>query len=202
MTSLAGGQLTTLQAVRSVRNRTTLPVQGGSAEARVAATRAQPTAIRTHRLLLLGALWVGLLCLAGCGEAPPRPTLVHRPTAFYPEQFPDIPLPLGFAFMTDEDQLAVSLAGGTVRRYEVSMEQRAGQVERPIPDVLHELEGELAYRGWVRVRADAASQDWVKGNERLLITTGRNDTRTIIRYHLRPQPFGASAVPEAGRASH
>jgi hypothetical protein len=123
--------------------------------------------------------------LAGCGETkPPEAPTRYRPAAFHPEQFPDIPLfPVaGYEFEPGEDQLAVAFAGGTVRRFEVAMIQRAGGRDDPPEAVLARYDGELAPLGWVRTGVG----HWTKGTEGLVIEAGRSGGLTTVRFHLRP----------------
>jgi hypothetical protein len=134
-----------------------------------------------------GLLAATLLVLAGCFGDEPR-TIAQPPaaTAFAPEQFNDIPLPRGYMFSPGRDQLAVSLAGGTVRRFEVVMEQRENAAPQPPADLLHEMGRDLRSHGWQAEQGPAGNQHWRKGQERLLLETGRSGGRTTIRIRLRP----------------
>jgi hypothetical protein len=128
------------------------------------------------------------LLLGGCDDStPPRdPPRPPRPVAFLPEQFPDIPLPPGYMLAPDVDQLALALAGGTVRRFEVSLERRPNSSNQPADILLAFVKRDLEDRGWQLIRSDLTSQHWHKGTEDLLVETGRTDSRTTIRYRLRP----------------
>jgi hypothetical protein len=125
--------------------------------------------------------------LTGCNETrqPEAPTR-YRPAAFHPEQFPDIPLfPIaGYEFEPGEDQLAVAFAGGTVRRFEVSMIQRAAGRDDPPEAVLARYDSELPPWGWIRT----GTGQWRKGTEALVIEAGRSGGLTTVRFHLRPLP--------------
>lgn len=141
----------------------------------------------TRRALAVGLLGVVVVVgLAGCTTSKrkePEPTR-YRPAAYQPEHFPDIPLwPLaGYELDPNEDQLAVAFAGGTVRRFEVTMVARPGTRDDPPDAVLARYDGALAENGWIR----EAPGRWRKGGERLLIEAGRGGGSTIVRFHLRP----------------
>ncbi len=141
-----------------------------------------------RRSIAAGAVTGLLVLICGCGDEPARkPPRPPRVPAFYPEQFPDIPLPRpGYQMQPNDDQLAVALAGGSVRRFEVSMIQRENAAPQKPAELLAEVRRQLASSGWQAVSADAANQRWHKGGEDLFIETGRADSRTTIRYHLRP----------------
>jgi hypothetical protein len=131
-----------------------------------------------------------LFTLVGCGEAerattPPPSTS----TAFSPEQFADIPLPRGYVFSPEKDQLAVTLAGGAVRRFEVSLEQREGAEPQSFDNLLREMQRELSAAGWLVAPNRDDLREWWKGQERLVLETGRTGARTTIRLRLRPPPL-------------
>lgn len=127
------------------------------------------------------------LLLAGCWDDPPReaPRAPH-PVAFFPEKFPDIPLPGGYMMSPSADQLAVALAGDTVRRFEVSLERRPSAPPQSAGELLAQVKRDLGDRGWQLQSEDAAAQRWRKGGEELVVETGRTGSRTTIRYRLRP----------------
>jgi hypothetical protein len=133
---------------------------------------------------ILPVVILGFL-LAACGETrhEPPPTR-YRPPAYHPEQFPDIPLfPLnGYELDPNHEQLAIALAGGTVRRFEVSMILRAGASDDPPEAVLSRFDAELPAYGWIR----EGRGQWRKGAERLIIEAGRSGGLTTVRFHLRP----------------
>lgn len=131
-----------------------------------------------------------VLVLAACSESerttpPPPPSAA----AFSPEQFPDIPLPRGYVFSPDQDQLAVTLAGGTVRRFEVMLEQRENAEPQPPDSLLREMQRDLTALGWVAAPGSSTLLEWSKGQERLVLETGRTGGRTTIRLRLRPPPL-------------
>lgn len=106
-----------------------------------------------------------------------------------PEQFSDIPLPRGYVFSPDVDQLAVALAGGTVRRFDVSLQQRENAEFQAPNQLLLEMERDLTSLGWVAEKGRSDGLSWEKGKERLVLETGRTGGRTTIRLRLRPAPL-------------
>lgn len=140
----------------------------------------------SSRIALASVLTTTLL-LTGCNDPPVRdPGHPSRPATFLPEQFPDIPLPPGYMLSPDSDQLAVSLAGGSVRRFEVSLERRPNTSPQTPAALLGYVKRDLMDHDWTLTGSDEASQHWHKGNEDLLVETGRTDSRTTIRYRMRP----------------
>ena len=130
-----------------------------------------------------------LAMLVGCAEteraAPPPPSV----GAFSREQFTDIPLPRGYVFSPDKDQLTVNLAGGTVRRFEVTMEQREAAEPQSVASLLGEMQRDLTALGWSVAPERKDFLEWTKGQERLVLETGRTEGRTTIRLRLRPPPL-------------
>ena len=145
---------------------------------------------RNHcRIAQVLVLTTALLLITGCNDSPDRdPSRTSRPAAFLPEQFPDIPLPPGYMLSPDADQLAVALAGGSVRRFEVSLERRPNAKDQTVLALLSFVKRDLEDHAWLLTGSDDASQHWHKGNEDLLVETGRTGSRTTIRYRLRPAP--------------
>jgi hypothetical protein len=139
---------------------------------------------RTAGWLCAGA---ALALLAGCGDPEAvRVTAPARPAGFEPERFPDIALPrAGYMYALNEDQLAMTVANGTIRRFEVTLEQRENQPPQEPAELLGQVGRDLAARGWAK--ADDHGLRWRKGGEELALETGRTDGRTSIRYRLRPQ---------------
>lgn len=131
-----------------------------------------------------------LLALSACGDdervAVPPPS---ASAAFTPEQFTDIPLPRGYVFSPEQDQLAVSLAGGTVRRFEVALEQRENAEPQAAESLLREMQRDLTAAGWSQAPNREDLLEWRKGQERLVLETGRTGGRTTIRLRLRPAPL-------------
>jgi hypothetical protein len=139
----------------------------------------------------IGVLAAALLSLgvAGCTQSS-RPTASEQRARYHPpaldiDEFPDVPVLLvlgGYEFDPNDDQLAISLAGGTVRRLELSLVRRAKEQDDPPAAALQRFDVELAGLGWT---ATAPGQ-WLKGAERLIIETGRSGRLTTVRVHLRP----------------
>lgn len=127
------------------------------------------------------------LLLTGCSDPEAvRVTAPARPAGFEPERFPDIALPrAGYMYSLGEDQLAVAIANGSIRRFEVALVQRENQPPQDPAELLSQIGHDLAARGWVK--ADDHGLRWRKGSEELALETGRTDGRTSIRYRLRPQ---------------
>lgn len=130
---------------------------------------------------------VVIALLASCSDPESvRVTAPARPAGFEPERFPDIALPrAGYMYALDEDQLAVALANGTIRRFEVALVQRENLPPQDPAELLGQVGRDLATRGWAK--ADDQGLRWRKGSEELALETGRTDGRTSIRYRLRPQ---------------
>lgn len=130
-----------------------------------------------------------LLILVGCGDEGRTTAPPPGPTAVVPEQFSDIPLPRGYVFSPEVDQLAVALAGGTVRRFDVTLQQRENAEPQVASKLLLEMERDLTALGWVAEKGKSDGLTWVKGTERLVLETGRTGGRTTIRLRLRPAPL-------------
>jgi len=144
--------------------------------------------------LVLGQA-VCVLALAGCHTSPSGPPREHyRPPAYHPEDFPDIPLDRLTGYELDPnvaDPLAISLAGGTVRRFELGMIRRPTAKDQDPAVVLGIFASELPAFGWLQ---DAPGR-WHKGGEVLVIDAGRSRGLTTVRFHLRPADADASTRP-------
>ena len=141
-------------------------------------------------VLPLAGLAVLLSLALGCTDSErtaPPPTSAS--SAFSPAQFPDLPLPRGYVFSPDKDQLAVALAGGTVRRFDVTMEQRESAEPQSFASLLGEMQRDLTAAGWVAAPGHNDLREWVKGQDRLVLETGRTGARTTIRLRLLPAPI-------------
>jgi len=135
----------------------------------------------------VAAILVMVVLLAGCfGDEPRSTAAAPTPAVFVPEQFTDIPLPKSYMFAVGEDQLAVSFANGAVRRFEVALEQRESASPQSPEELLQEMERNLLRRGWIQDSNSGLNQQWHKGQEHLLLETGRSGGRTNIRLRLRP----------------
>lgn len=130
-----------------------------------------------------------LVVLGGCGDEGRTTAPPPGPSAVVPEQFSDIPLPRGYVFSPDVDQLAVALAGGTVRRFDVSLQQRENAEFQAPNQLLLEMERDLTSLGWIAEKGRSDGLSWEKGRERLVLETGRTGGRTTIRLRLRPAPL-------------
>jgi hypothetical protein len=127
-----------------------------------------------------------LLVLSGCEDEARTTAPPASRNAFSPEQFGDIPLPRGYVFSPGQDQLAVTLAGGAVRRFEVTMEQRENAEPQATAQLLSEMDRDLSNTGWKQPDGRNDRLEWHKGQERLVLETGRTAGRTTIRLRLRP----------------
>jgi hypothetical protein len=132
-----------------------------------------------------------LALLTGCGDDQRASAPPPGASAFSPDQFPDIPIPRGYVFSPGQDQLAVTLAGGAVRRFDVVLEQRANAEPQPATNLLAEMQRDLTALGWVQAAGRSDLLEWTKGQERLVLETGRTGGRTSIRLRLRPAPLAA-----------
>jgi hypothetical protein len=140
--------------------------------------------VKLPPLFVAGAF---LVSLSGCLDDEPRKNpAAPTPAVFVPEQFTDIPLPKSYMFIAGEDQLAVSLANGSVRRFEVALEQRETASPQSPQALLQEMERNLLSRGWQLLSNDGLNQRWLKNQEHLLLETGRSGGRSTIRLRLRP----------------
>jgi hypothetical protein len=130
---------------------------------------------------------LALVALVGCGDDRSPPKAGARMVGFHPDHLPDIPLPrAGYQFDPAYDQLAMVTAGGLVRRFEVSMIQRANAAEQTQAELLAWYKGDLTATGWTLAEGGDEKQLWRKGSEELRLETGRSGGRTTIRLRLRP----------------
>ncbi len=148
--------------------------------------RARGAATAASHTLALALAGISLAACAPLHSQPPPKIERSKPVACHTEDFPDIPLfPLtGYEMDPNADQLAMSLAGGTVRRFEITMVQRNAQLDDPPAAVLARYAIELAPWGW----RQEDNAHWVKAGERLFIEAGRSGRFTTVRFHLRPLP--------------
>lgn len=130
-----------------------------------------------------------VVLVTGCTDDTRTTAPAPPPGAFSPEQFSDIPLPRGYVFSPGQDQLAVTLAGGAVRRFEVTMEQRENAEPQTSASLLGEMERDLTTRGWTPAPMSSDKLEWQKDQERLVLETGRTGGRSTIRLRLRPAPL-------------
>ncbi len=131
--------------------------------------------------------WIAVAICAGCGggDRPMRPP-GSRPPAFQLEAFPDIPLPLGFVPDPLADQLAVSLGGGGLRRYDVTVVHHSDGGPEPIV-VMDDLRRGLEASGWAGDSfSERTVRSFTKGGEALTVEAGRSAGVTTVRLRLRP----------------
>ncbi len=134
-------------------------------------------------LRILAAACTALLLLSCMNSGPARRPA--PPAAFDPAGFPDIPIAPGYAPLPQADLLALSIAGGALRRY---------HGEFALAEVRSQLNGERLldwYRdrlmriGWTAGPQRATRGEWHNPTgERLTIEAGRADSRAIMRISL------------------
>lgn len=128
-----------------------------------------------------------LLMLGGCGAERPTPKATTSQIGCYTDQFPDIPLPrFGYQLDAAHDQLAMAVAGGAVRRFDINMIQRDNAALQPAAELLAWYRRDLAETGWTLFEEGDDFQLWNKNNERLRLETGRRSGRTTLSFRLRP----------------
>jgi hypothetical protein len=154
----------------------------------------------TARPLVMAALAAVALAaaLGGCADAK-RPAAPAPPRAYHPERFPDIPLPPGFMLAPGHDQLAVAMAGGMVRRFEVWMVEKPGGTQATRPgEVLAWYDQRLPGLGWRPALATVGERrfrrllDAAPGEE-LTILASASMSGTTVEFHLAPIPAAAPA---------
>lgn len=129
------------------------------------------------RCLGLALLW----CLAACSDGS-RAKPAHPATAYQPEVFADVPLPPGFQPMPEVDQVAWVVAGGHLRILDTTLGLSVSSSPLAEPKALIEwFQVRLSGLGWTRVDGHGDRPLWSKGQERLELRTGREDSRPIMR---------------------
>ena len=136
-------------------------------------------------------LGLGLAVMAvmsSCSDPEPRQAPAKRPAAFQPESFPDLTLFVlaGYGLAIEPEPLAVSYAGGTLRRVEVAFQTRPGGTAEDPEMPLRRFARELPPLGWVAEPTEGLSQQWHRGHEHLAIQAGRDGDVTTIRLSLAP----------------
>ncbi len=142
----------------------------------------------------LGAAVVAVaiaLALAGCGDRD-EARIMPRPQGFHPDRFPDIRLPPGFTLREGRDQLAVTYAGGAVRRLDVSLIAKPDDHQDP-DEAMAWFVRVLPKSGWGAIEAedDARVRSWRRPTmagetEELLVETSRSGTRSTVHLRLVP----------------
>lgn len=95
------------------------------------------------------------LVVGGCGDNR-DPMQAGKPVqGYHPERFADIPLPPGYSLDPDHDQLATTIAGGLVRRYEVFLRQRQDGQALAGTELLEWYDRQLVSTGWTPQSATA-----------------------------------------------
>ena len=132
--------------------------------------------------------------LTGCNtDARDNPsddgTVVRKPVAYHPESFPDIPFErlVGYRLTADDRQLAVAIAGGSLRRLSLVFITRPGDEAKPPLAELDRIAGGLNDLGWHKVATDdPLAPRWTKGDETLAVTASLDSDATIISFQLIP----------------
>lgn len=129
-----------------------------------------------------------LLVLAACGSAPRD---LPSPAVYRPGDFPDVPLPPGYAPVPGSEQLAIVLGGGALRRM-VSTLELPSSANGP-EDVQLWYRDRLPTLGWQAesLSGPAGQSVWRREtangrSERLCVETGRARGRPIMRLALAP----------------
>ena len=140
--------------------------------------------------LLLALAGLVLLLTTGCGRTDPTGSTL--PVAFDPSAFPDIPVAPGYVPERNVDQLAVSYAGGTLRRYLASYSHVDPDTPLEGKKLLEWYALRLRDRGWTEHKPQRRGRSWWHKQlpdgvyELLELETGRRDRRPIIRLSLAP----------------
>jgi hypothetical protein len=151
---------------------------------------------------LLPAVVLAAAVLAGCSSDRANEPGAPRPAAFQSEHFPDVPLWLMSSYQLDAEAgvpLAVAVAGGAVRRLDVSYASPAEADGEATLQVLDRFAGALPELGWVAgPRSGDRSgreQRWIRGDEALVVVAGKDGRRTTVRLLL-----GSAAAAAASNA--
>ncbi len=135
-------------------------------------------------------LMAAILIIPGCGSDKRQGRPSSPPRAYHPERFPDIPLPADFVIDERHDQLAMVMAGGLVRRFEVWMIEKEKAKSQSPAEVLGWYERVLPAQGWQRVPGGDRTRSWRKqapeGAGEVLSVTAGGAMRTTVRFQLRP----------------
>lgn len=151
----------------------------------------------------LGAvILVGIGLLVGCGDDRTQELGAPRPAAFQTEHFPDVPLWLMSGYQLDPDAgvpLAIAVAGGAVRRLDVSYTTRADVEGESTQQVLDRFAGALPEVGWVTGKRTGDQSErqqlWTREQECLVVAAGKDGRRTNVRLLL-----GSAAAAAASNA--
>lgn len=151
------------------------------------------------RAVLLAAVFL----LAGCestregGSATDGSAATHRPVAYHPEYFPDIPFErlVGYRLTAEDPQIAIATAGGTLRHLSVTFISKAGDEPRAPVAEADRLAGGLSGFGWKPRVADAEIKNtpddhrdfYTKNDETLSVHTCTDGSATTIAFLLEPR---------------
>ena len=153
------------------------------------------------KVCLHGAAALAAILLAGCGGDDRPGQVSPTPRAYRPEHFPDIPLPPGYLLAPGHDQLAVAMAGGVVRRFDVWMVSKPKQADIMRPaELLAWYDERLPGLGWTPAQAKSGEhryrRTWPEGaGEELTIAAAGSMSGPTVEFHLAPW----AAVPGAAK---
>lgn len=155
-------------------------------------------AVMTLAPILVACVMVGCESSREGGGTPVDGSVAtRRPGAYHPEQFPDIPFErlVGYRLTSEDQQIAIATAGGSLRRLSVIFISKAGDEPRAPVAESDRIAGGLAGFGWsLRAvdpghenTADDHRDDFIKGDERLTVRTRADGNATTIAFHLEPR---------------
>ncbi len=132
--------------------------------------------------------WVLLsCCLVSCSDRKPI-SKSPPPAAYYPEQFPDIPLPPGYKRRNNVDQVAISFAGDQIRHFDITLIQSSESSGKVGEKLILWYNAALTSNGWKHkpnklLPHNAKRYEKLnKGQTELLeLRTGRDKNLSIIR---------------------
>ena len=121
----------------------------------------------------------------------------RRPAAYHPDQFSDIPFErlVGYRLTSEDQQIAIATAGGSLRRLSVTFITKAGDEPRAPVVESDRIAGGLAGLGWSLRAVDPAIKNtpddhrdaFVKGEETLVVRTMADGNGTTISFQLEPR---------------
>jgi len=138
------------------------------------------------------ATLTAMVMFTGCGQPTRAASNSAVPRAYHPERFPDIPLPPGYMLAPGHDQLAVAMAGGVVRRFDVWMiakPKQAGILRAG--ELLAWYDERLPGLGWTPIAAESGAHRfrrlWPEGvGEELTIAAAGSLAGPTVEFHLAP----------------
>ncbi len=148
-------------------------------------------------------LLLAALAIAGCessregSSSDAGVTAAHRPPAYHPDQFPDLPFDrlVGYRLTAEDEQIALAIAGGALRRLSVTFITKPGDDARDPIAEFDRLCGGLASFGWRATAGDEAWKDssshrqgrFAKGDETLVVHASAEGDATTIAFRLEPR---------------